>query len=548
MVAGNLYTCALRADATVACWGDGYSGELGDGINAVTTAAPTPLAINSLGTLKSIAVNSQNGCAVDLAGATYCWGWGGLGVTAQDPGNPAPMAVSPRQVTGVPAAKAVALGYAFACVLTTSNTVWCWGAGATGQMGRGPSSTTSTISAPGAVSGLTNVQQLSIGSFTACALISGGSLKCWGSNVSGLLGAGADPNTTPYADTPTPVSNATLGPASTIAVGPNNACAVSGTTGTGGLFCWGDTTQGQLGNNPLYPPGPDAPSQASPRSVATLTSGVTGAAVGSAHTCALLTGGGVKCVGSDAEGQLGDGAPGSSGNNPVTVAASGYSAIAAGLFHTCGITSGTVKCWGDNSLAQLGDGTFTSRNAPTAVSGLTGITNIGGGIANTCATSLTSGAGPAWCWGDGYYGQLGDGRYPTGHAGLSGVVRTIANFSLRVAPVTPPPGGTTPDPPVAVPTIRVVNGKLALTAFVLNPLGKSCPSRVTIKVSVGKVKQTARGKTTATTTAGKLSCTVTFKFKLSSKVKKVGRKAKRVTVQVSGSGVATTRTRVKWAS
>ncbi len=99
-----------------------------------------------------------------------------------------------------------------------------------------------------------------------------------------------------------------------------------------------------------------------------------------------------------------------------------------------------------------------------------------------------------------------------------------------------------------MPTIRVVNGKLALTAFVLNPLGKSCPSRVTIKVSVGKVKQTARGKTSATTAAGKLSCTVTFKFKLSSKVKKAGRKAKRVTVQVSGSGVATTRTRVKWAS
>src|SRR5439155_9942000 len=96
-------------------------------------------------------------------------------------------------------------------------------------------------------------------------------------------------------------------------------------------------------------------------------------------------------------------------STPVDVVglSSGVSAVAVSGYHTCALTSaGGVKCWGDNSNGQLGDGTTTERNTPVAVSGLaSGVTALAAGAYHSCA--LTS-VGGVKSWGRNHYGEGGE--------------------------------------------------------------------------------------------------------------------------------------------
>ena len=121
-----------------------------------------------------------------------------------------------------------------------------------------------------------------------------------------------------------------------------------------------ESVSGELGdatNSGTSTPNP------TPLDVSGLTSGVTAIAAGVNHTCALTSAGGVKCWGFNFRGQLGDATnSGTSTANPTPVDVSGLTsgviAIAAGHYHTCALTSaGGVKCWGDNLYGQLGNAT-----------------------------------------------------------------------------------------------------------------------------------------------------------------------------------------------
>jgi alpha-tubulin suppressor-like RCC1 family protein len=185
-----------------------------------------------------------------------------------------------------------------------------------------------------------------------------------------------------------------------IAAGNWHTCAL---TAGGGVKCWGGNSNGKLGN------GSTSDSNL-PVNVSGLTSGASAIAAGLIHSCAVTTGGGVKCWGDNSVGQLGNGTWTDS-SVPVSVSglASGISKIETGDYHSCALTTGGgVKCWGYNNYGQLGDGTRDTRKTPGDVMGLTsGASSIAAGSNTSCA--LTAGGGGK-CWGDNYYGQLGDGE------------------------------------------------------------------------------------------------------------------------------------------
>jgi len=258
-----------------------------------------------------------------------------------------------------------------------------------------------------------SITAISTGGSHTCALTSGGAVRCWGNNDSGELGTGTT------TDSSVPVDVAGLGSGvSAIAAGGLHTCAL---TSGGGAKCWGRNVEGQLGNG-------STTDSSIPVEAAGLAGRISAISAGTLHSCAVTTGGGVKCWGSNEYGQLGTGTTTDS-SVPVDVSglASGVSAIAAGVYHTCALTSGGgVKCWG---YGQSADATVFNSSVPVDVSGLeSGVSTIAASYDHSCA--LTAGGGVK-CWGANYNGQLGNGtnsasNVPVDVSGLRSGVRAIS--------------------------------------------------------------------------------------------------------------------------
>lgn len=243
----------------------------------------------------------------------------------------------------------------------------------------------------------------------ACGVTYANKAYCWGFGENGQLGNGS----TASATTPVAVSQGEI-PSGvgvrSIEVGGAHTCAIST---EGKVYCWGHNVNGQLGNN-------GTATTSTPVAVAAgaIPAGVfaQSLAVGQNHTCMLATNGRAYCWGHNANGQLGNGSTAST-TTPVLVSsgAMGGSAIrtlSAGGNVTCAIAANTyLYCWGSGFYGQLGRGSTADANIPVAVAqgefpyGL-GIKGISVGYTHACAIANND---RAYCWGRGLNGILGNG-------------------------------------------------------------------------------------------------------------------------------------------
>jgi cysteine-rich repeat protein len=331
---------------------------------------------------------------------------------------------------------AVSAGGRHACALLSGGKVKCWGSNHYGQLGLG--STSDRGDQPDEMghhlppvnldAGEVAIA-IAAGSGHTCALLSEGVVKCWGYNSDGQLGLGGTDNRGDQPDEMgqnLPVVNLDASEmVVAIATGYYHMCVLTG----GAVKCWGDNSNGQLGLGDTISRGDNAGEMGTDLPAVDLAEPATAIAAGSAHTCALLTGGSVKCWGSNWIGQLGlgdtisrgDGA-GEMGTTLPAIDLGGPAvAIAAGLFHTCALlTGGSVKCWGSNWIGQLGLGDTHRRGEASGEMGsnLPGV-DLGSGKSalgvvagwyQTCALLSDS---DVKCWGDNQLGQLGLGNTMT---------------------------------------------------------------------------------------------------------------------------------------
>lgn len=390
------HTCALTAAGEAWCWGSNTRGQLGDG---TTQSSVTPVRVAGGQTFRAISAQAANTCALTPSGEAWCWGDNAGGVLGE--GTPS-WRHTPVSWAGTDRLSSITAGASHGCGLASDGSAWCWGRNSNGQLGDG---TTRNSSTPVRAAAGMRFTTLSAGGDRTCGLESGGDVWCWGA----LAWSEHDPANT--STRPVMVSGGI--PFATIDVGGSHVSC--GLSRLGIAYCWGTdyTTWNTPGGTMIAAP------VATHQVFATISAG-------DMHACALTVAGDAWCWGYDGTDDDGRGEPPpypgriaasrplSGSSRPPTMIPGGFRfrSISAGAAHTCAVDGvDRAWCWGRNPDGRLGNpATVSHTERPVEVAGGHRFSRVTAGgsylDAHSCGTTTD---GAVYCWGGGFYGQLGNG-------------------------------------------------------------------------------------------------------------------------------------------
>jgi alpha-tubulin suppressor-like RCC1 family protein len=160
---------ALGWDGTVRAWGDNDHGQLGDG---TANSSPVPVAVHNLTEVTAIAASSEGntGYALRRDGTVWAWGQGNTGQlgNGDDEGSPVPVQVSSS--TGLVGVTAISAGSFSGYALRWDGTAWAWGSNYYGQLGNGTTTPPYSLR-PVQVSGVAKAEDIAGGGFSGYTLI-----------------------------------------------------------------------------------------------------------------------------------------------------------------------------------------------------------------------------------------------------------------------------------------------------------------------------------------------------------------------------------------
>ena len=243
---GSGFTCGISGAGSLWCWGSNSNGQLGLG-DTVSRLVPVQVGVATDWTDLALGANSV--CGVRGSTSLWCWGSDDNGVVGN--GAPSDIQDTPYEVFSVADGhtwKKVSFGGAHVCALDTAGALYCWGDndGFTGALGGGALGDGTTINADSPVRSVRGMlfSDVSAGTETTCGINLEGTTYCWGSNMYGALGNG---NAFPdwiFALTGGGINSASVAGANVaLASGLWSSCAIRR---GGDLWCWGLAYAGNL--------------------------------------------------------------------------------------------------------------------------------------------------------------------------------------------------------------------------------------------------------------------------------------------------------------
>jgi len=239
---GNISKLAIKNDGTLWAWGYNQSGSLGlntTGGYSTFRKYSSPTQVGALTNWNKVHIAEEVTLAVKTDGTL--WSWGYMQNSQSGNGTSSVQRSSPAQVGALTNWSSVVHGGLTPTAIKTDGTLWTWGYGSNGLLGR---SNNSDNASPVQVGTDTNWSKAFAGYAQTAAIKTDGTLWLWGAGTYGVMGQ----NNTQSYSSPAQVGTGTNW--SQAAFG-KNGCAAIKTDGT--LWTWGHNQEGQLGlNNTVY--------------------------------------------------------------------------------------------------------------------------------------------------------------------------------------------------------------------------------------------------------------------------------------------------------